>query len=197
MQAMDKLSRQDLHTLESYAQIRPQFRSEVLAHKKNRVVRLGDHATLYFEDRVTIQYQIQEMLRVERIFEPQGIQEELDAYNPLIPDGGNLKATFMLEYDNVEERRQALAKMSGIEDKVWVQVQGFDPVFAIADEDLERETEEKTSSVHFVRFEFTPEMIVAAKNGVALNMGIDHPAYTSKLTPVPDNIKQSLLEDFD
>ena len=196
MLAMEKLSKQDLHTLETYAQIRPQFRSEVLAHKKNRIVRLGDHATLYFEDRMTIQYQIQEMLRVERIFEAPGIQEELDAYNPLIPDGTNLKATFMLEYDDVKERRQALAKMIGIEDKVWVQIEGFGPVFAIADEDLERETEEKTSSVHFVRFEFTAAMISAAKSGAAINIGIDHPACSLKVEPIADNIRRSLLGDF-
>lgn len=193
---MQKLSRQDLHSLEEYAQIRSQFRADILAHKKNRAVALGDHATLYFEDRMTMQYQIQEMLRVERIFEPEGIQEELDAYNPLIPDGTNLKATFMLEYDDVEERREALAKMIGIEDRVWISVEGFEPVFAIADEDMERESEEKTSSVHFLRFEFQPEMIEAARSGADLSMGIDHPAYHAEVSPVSEEVRRALAADF-
>ena len=143
-----KLSRDDRYSLEKYSEVRPDFRAKVMAHKKNRQVRIGEHAALYFEDRLTMQYQIQEMLRVERIFESAGIQDELDAYNPLIPDGSNLKATFMMEYDDIEERRQMLAKLIGVEDKVWVKVDGFDPVYAIADEDLERESEEKTSSSH-------------------------------------------------
>jgi len=193
---MQKLSRQDLFSLEQYAQRRPEFRSEIMAHKKNRLVQLGDHATLYFEDRKTMQYQVQEMLRAERIFEADGIQEELEAYNPLIPDGTNLKATFMLEYDDAEERRQALAKMIGIEDRVWVQVDGFAPVFAIADEDLERDTADKTSSVHFLRFEFTPAMINAARTGAELNMGIDHEAYSAEIAPVAENIRLALIADF-
>jgi len=193
---MQKLSRQDLFSLEEYAQKRSQFRAEVMAHKKNRVVRLGEHAALYFEDRMTMHYQVQEMLRAERIFEADGIREELDAYNPLIPDGTNLKATFMIEYDDVVERRAALAKLIGIEDRVWVQVDGFAPIFAIADEDLERDTEEKTSSVHFLRFEFTPEMIARARSGAEINIGIDHVAYSAEVAPLPDNIRTALVADF-
>jgi len=149
----------------------------VMAHKKDRQVHIGAHATLYFEDRLTMQYQIQEMLRAERIFESGGIQEELDAYNPLIPDGSNWKATFMIEYEDVDERREALARLKGIEDLVWVQVAGFDKVFAIADEDMEREDETKTSSVHFVRFELTGPMAAAVKDGAPVTMGSDHSDY--------------------
>jgi hypothetical protein len=193
---MEKLTRSDLYSLEQYAQTRPEFRSKVIAHKKNRRVPLGDIAALYFEDRLTMQYQIQEMLRVERIFEAEGIQEELDAYNALIPDGSNLKATFMIEVPDEDERRKELARLKGIEDEVWLRVDGFDPVFAIADEDLERENEEKTSSVHFLRFEFTPEMIAAARNGAALGAGISHVAYTRQLEPLPANIRAALIQDF-
>ncbi|HHO69252.1 MAG TPA: DUF3501 family protein, partial [Gammaproteobacteria bacterium] len=150
---MQKLQRSDLFSLEKYAEVRDDFRQKVIAHKKNRRVPLGPMAALYFEDRLTMQYQVQEMLRIERIFEAAGIQEELDAYNPLIPDGSNWKATFMVEIADEAERRRRLAELIGIEDKVWVRVEGFDPVFAIADEDLERDTEDKTSSVHFMRFE--------------------------------------------
>ena len=194
---MQKLAHQDLMTLEQYAKARNDFRAKVMAHKKNRQVQIGRHATLYFEDRLTMQYQVQEMLRAERIFEEAGIQDELDAYNPLIPDGMNLKATFMVEYPDVEERRVALGKLLGIEDKVWVQVADFRKVFAIADEDLERETEEKTSAVHFLRFELAPEMIKALKAGAALDIGIDHPAYTHALTPVPEATRASLAGDLD
>jgi len=194
---MEKLTRQDLYSLEKYAEIRPQFRAEVMEHKKNRQVPIGPNATLYFEDRISMQYQIQEMLRAERIFEAAGIQEELDAYNPLIPDGSNWKATFMMEYPDVEERKQALAKLIGIEDRVWVRVEGFDPVRPIADEDLERETEEKTSSVHFLRFELTPEMVAAVKNGAAIAMGIDHENYNYSVDPVPANVRDSLARDLD
>ncbi len=193
---MQKLTRDDLYSLEKYAEARADFRAKVMAHKKNRQVAIGPHATLYFEDRLTIQYQIQEMLRVERIFEAAGIQEELDAYNPLIPDGANLKATFMIEYPDPEERQQALAKLVGIEDKVWLQVAGFDKVFPIADEDLERDTEEKTSSVHFLRFELIPEMIAAAKSGGAMAMGIDHPNYSYQVEALPDGVRDSLVSDF-
>ena len=150
---MSHLTAHDLMTLEEYARVRPDFRQKVLAHKKDRKVHLGPNATLYFESRLTMQYQVQEMLRVERIFEPEGIADELGAYNPLIPDGTNWKATFMLEFPDVEERKRELAKLVGVEDRVWVRVEGHEPVQAIADEDLERETEEKTSSVHFMRFE--------------------------------------------
>ncbi len=194
---MHKLTRNDLYSLERYAEERPAFRDKVMAHKKNRRVPLGPHATLYFEDRITIQYQVQEMLRAERLFEAAGIQEELDAYNPLIPDGANWKATFMLEYDDVDERRGALEKLIGIEDRVWVKVAGLAPVYAIADEDLERETDDKTSAVHFLRFELTPQMVAAAKEGAALAMGIDLPAYRHALDPLPDNIRDALIKDLD
>jgi len=194
---MDKLTRSDLYSLERYAEERSAFRDMVMAHKKNRRVPLGPHATLYFEDRLTIQYQVQEMLRAERLFEASGIQEELDAYNPLIPDGANWKATFMLEYDDVDERRDALEKLIGIEDRVWVKVAGSAPVFAVADEDLERETEDKTSAVHFLRFELTPQMVAALKEGAELAMGIDLPAYQYALEPLPDNIRDALVKDLD
>jgi len=194
---MDKLTRSDLYSLERYAEERSAFRDMVMAHKKNRRVPLGPYATLYFEDRLTIQYQVQEMLRAERLFEASGIQEELDAYNPLIPDGANWKATFMLEYDDVDERRDALEKLIGIEDRVWVKVAGSAPVFAVADEDLERETEDKTSAVHFLRFELTPQMVAAAKEGAELAMGIDLPAYQYALEPLPDNIRDALVKDLD
>lgn len=194
---MEKLTRSDLYSLEQYAEARPGFRARVIAHKKNRRIPLGDVAALYFEDRLTMQYQIQEMLRIERIFEAEGIQEELDAYNPLIPDGSNLKATFMVEVPDEEERRRVLAELRGIEDEVWLRVDGFEPVFAVADEDLERENAEKTSSVHFMRFEFTPEMIAAARAGAAMGAGITHSAYTRQLEPLPGNIRDSLVQDFD
>ena len=190
------LTREDLYSLEEYATNRPELRAKVMAHKKRRVVHLGEHATLYFEDRLTIQYQIQEMLRVERIFEPEGIAEELKSYNPLIPDGSNLKATFMIEYPDVEERRRQLAKLVGIEDKVWLKVDGFAPVHAIADEDLERDTGDKTSSVHFLRFEFTEDMRKAAKEGAGLSAGVEHPNYTEMVDPLPNDIRDSLAADF-
>src|SRR5205809_534030 len=185
MTPMPKLSRDSLLTLEAYAKARKDFRSKVIAHKKNRTVHLGEHVTLLFEDELTIRYQVQEMLRVERIFEEESIQDEIDAYNPLIPDGRNLKATMLIEYEDIEERRAALARLKGIEDKTWVRVEGCPKVYAIADEDLERETDEKTSSVHFLRFELTKEMAESLKYGVALAIGIDHPAYTIALDPAP------------
>jgi len=191
------LTRDDLYPLEQYAQERADFRARVIQHKKNRTVHLGDHATLYFEDRLTIQYQVQEMLRVEKIFEPEGIEDELAAYNPLIPDGGNLKATFMIEYPDAEERRRQLARLVGIEDKVWLKVEGYDAVYPIADEDLERETEDKTSSVHFLRFEFSEDMRKAAKQGAAVSAGVEHPNYAETLDPLPDNIRDALVADFD
>lgn len=194
---MDKLSSTDLLTLEAYSKQRPEFRREVMAHKANRKIHLGEHATLYFEDRLTIQYQIQEMLRIERIFESKEIQSELDAYNPLIPDGRNWKATFMLEYPDAEQRRAVLATLIGIEDRVWVQVDGKDRVWATADEDLERETEEKTSSVHFLRFELTDDMVGKLKGGADLGMGIEHDNYYAAVQPVPEPIKQALVQDLD
>jgi hypothetical protein len=193
---MNKLSRENLFSLEEYAQRRGEFRAEVMAHKKNRKLALGSNASLYFEDALTMQYQVQEMLRIERIFEAEGIQEELDAYNPLIPDGSNWKATFMMEYPDPEERRVKLAGLIGIEDKVWVQVADFDRVYAIADEDLERADEEKTSSVHFLRFELSPEMVQAVKAGAAVSAGIEHPNYTEAAEPIPGNIRDALAADL-
>jgi len=193
---MSHLTPEDLYSLEEYAKIRGDFRAKVMAHKRDRKVEIGENATLYFEDRLTMQYQIQEMLRIERIFEPDGIADELAAYNPLIPDGRNWKATFMVEYPDAEERRAALANLIGIEDKVWVQVQGLDKVFAIADEDLEREDGTKTSSVHFLRFELTPEMVSALKRGMDLSIGIDHPSYRQNVT-VAEASRTSLVQDLD
>ncbi|MDI3323078.1 DUF3501 family protein [Pontibacterium granulatum] len=194
---MNKLTRDDLLSLEAYADCRDNFRREVMAHKTNRQVKLGNHIRLLFEDRLTMQYQIQEMLRAERIFEADAIQEELDTYNPLIPDGGNWKATMLIEYDDVEQRRQALAELIGVERKVWVRVNGYEPVYAIADEDLERDNEEKTSSVHFLRFELTPEMqrsVLNIKTGV--KMGVDHPQYSVEMA-VPEGSRSALMQDID
>jgi hypothetical protein len=167
-----------------------------MAHKKNRQLPIGPNATLYFEDVLTMHYQIQEMLRAERIFESAGIQEELDAYNPLIPDGSNWKATFMMEYPDEAERRDQLKKLIGIERHVWAQVGDLARISPIADEDLERETEEKTSSVHFLRFELTAEMAQAVRNGAPISMGIDHPAYTYAVEPLPQNVRDSLAQDL-
>jgi len=192
-----KLTRDDLWSLEEYAKRRNDFRAEVMAHKKSRQVAIGPNATLYFEDRLVMQYQVQEMLRIERIFEQDGIQEELDAYNPLIPDGSNWKATFMVEFPDVDERKVALAKLIGIEKKVWVRIGNREKVFPIANEDLDRETEEKTSSVHFLRFELTPEMVAAAKAGEPISMGIDHENYAHVIDALPENIRQSLVGDLD
>ena len=164
-------------SLEQYSQQRSEFRSKVIAHKKHRRVGIGLHLFLYFEDRLTIQYQVQEMLRIEKIFESDGIEEELSAYNPLIPDGHNLKATAMLEYQDVDERKQQLALLRGIEDLVWIQVGGFDPIYAISNEDLERSNAEKTSAVHFMRFELEPDMIAALRGGATLKMGSNHESY--------------------
>jgi hypothetical protein len=193
---MSHLSHADLYSLEEYARIRPEFRAKVIEHKKNRRVQIGPNAALYFEDALTMQYQIQEMLRIERIFEPEGIQEELDVYNPLIPDGLNWKATFMVEFGDVEERKQALAKMLGIDKAVWVQVDGFDKVRPISNEDLDRETEDKTSSVHFMRFELTQAMVDALQGGADLAMGIDHPAYTYTVSQFDPAVRKSLLQDL-
>lgn len=191
-----KLQRDDLYSLEKYAEVRPEFRQRVMAHKKNRRVQVGPHATFYFEDCLTMHYQVQEMLRAERIYEAAGIQEELDAYNPLIPDGSNWKATFMMEYEDPELRTRELARLIGVEDKAWLQVGGHDKVYAIADEDLERENAAKTSSVHFLRFELTPAMVTTAKQGAAIALGIDHPHYTHATAPLPDHVRASLLADL-
>ena len=193
---MKKLIRADLYGLEQYAELRSAFRAQVMAHKEHRRVAIGLHATLYFEDRLTIQYQVQEMLRAERVFETTGIEEELAAYNPLIPDGNNWKATFMIEYDDVSERQHALARMTHIEDRVWVQVSNHERVWAIADEDMDRTNDEKTSAVHFLRFEFTPLMISAAKEGAAIAVGIDHDAYRLQVGRLPPEIHRALSLDF-
>ena len=191
-----KLTRNDLMSLEQYSEARKDFRAKVLDHKSRRTVPVGPNATWYFEDQLTVQYQVQEMLRVERIFEAAGIQDELDAYNPLIPDGSNWKVTFMIEFPDPAERRVRLAELKGIEDRCWVQVAGFDRVWAIADEDLERENEEKTSSVHFMRFELTPQMSDAVKNGAAVSIGIDHDRYRHSVEPLPQAVRDSLAKDL-
>ena len=193
---MPTITRESLLTLEAYARDRKNFRVRVLEHKKARTVHLGEHLTLLFEDELTIRYQVQEMLRIEKIFEEAGIQDELDTYNPLVPDGRNWKATLLVEYEDVEERKRALARLKGIEDRVWVQVDEQPRVHAIADEDLERENDEKTSSVHFVRFELTPAMIAALKSGAGLAIGVDHPEYTATLEPVPHATRTALLADL-
>jgi len=193
---MPALSRDDLWSLEEYAELRPNFRSEVMAHKKARQVALGEHARLYFEDAVTIKYQVQEMLRIEKVFESAGINEELEAYNPLIPDGHNWKATFMVEYADPEERSLRLAQLIGIEDKVWMQVEGCERVYPIADEDLERANETKTSSVHFLRFELTPSMIAAVHSGATIFAGVDHPAYPLEAVILESAVRDSLAGDL-
>lgn len=192
---MKQLTRDDLYSLEKYSAIKTDFRARVMEHKKIRRVPVGDHATLYFEDALTMQYQVQEMLRLERIFEADAIQEELDVYNPLIPNGSNWKATFMLEYDDVEERKKALARLIGIENTVWVRVGSFDKVFAIANEDLDRSAPDKTSAVHFMRFELTPEMVTAVKQGASIKAGIDHPASREE-TELPAVKRDSLAGDL-
>ena len=193
---MPHITRDSLMTLETYSRERQQFRARVMDHKKNRVLHLGGHITLIFEDELTVRYQIQEMLRVERIFEDEGIRDELDAYNPLVPDGSNWKATMMIEYPDVEERRVMLAKLIGVEDRVWIEVAGHARVHAIADEDLERENAEKTSSVHFLRFELTREMVRALKGGARLAVGVDHPACRVTVADVDDAVRASLVNDL-
>ena len=193
---MPKITRESLMTLEAYAKSRKDFRAKVLEHKRARAVHVGPHVTLLFEDELTIRYQIQEMLRIEKTFEEAGIQDELDAYNPLVPDGRNFKATMLIEYEDVEARKAALSKLKGIEDKVWVQVEGCPKVWAIADEDLERENAEKTSAVHFLRFELTKEMADALKYGVALSIGVEHPNYKASLEPVGPETRAALVKDL-
>ena len=192
-----KLDRNSLYSLEEYSQIRPDFRARVLEHKKHRRLALGDHVMLHFEDSLTMQYQVQEMLRIEKIFEAEGIQDELDAYNPLIPDGSNWKATMLIEYPDVEERKAALAQLGGIENEIWVQVGGHERVRAIADEDMERTTDAKTSAVHFLRFELQPEMVTALKSGEALSVGISHANYNLDGVQVPELVRESLIADLD
>jgi hypothetical protein len=191
-----KLAPEDLFSLEQYSKQRPQFRPQVLSHKKRRTLQVGPNATFCFEDRLTVQYQVQEMLRIERIFESEGIADELGAYNPLIPDGSNWKATLLIEYPDPDERKVALAGLKGVEDRCWVQVAGHERVFAIADEDLERENDDKTSSVHFLRFELAPAMVAAAKGGAAVNVGIDHVNYRHAVEPVAPAVRDALVADL-
>ncbi len=193
---MPKITRDSLMTLEAYAKSRLDFRARVLAHKTNRTVPLGKNVTLIFEDELTMRYQVQEMLRVEKIFEEAGIQDELAAYNPMIPDGSNWKATMMIEYPEVDERQRMLAKLIDIEDRVWVRVAGFAPVYAIADEDLDRSTDEKTSAVHFLRFELDDKMKQSLKSGAALAAGVDHPQYRVSVDPLPPTTVTALLADL-
>ncbi len=193
---MTAITRDSLMSLEAYAKARPEFRKRVLAHKKARTLHLGEHVTVIFEDELTIRYQIQEMLRIERTFEEEGIRDELDAYNPLVPDGSNLKATMLIEYENVDERKAALEKLTGVERYVYVEVEGFPRVVAIADEDLPRSTDEKTAAVHFLRFELTREMVVALKRGAQLGVGVDHPAYRASIPEIPKETRDSLVADL-
>jgi Protein of unknown function (DUF3501) len=193
---MQKLAVSDLMSLERYSRERPDFRTRVIAHKRNRQLNVGPNTMWLFEDRLTVQYQVQDMLRTERIFEAEGIAEELAAYNPLIPDGSNWKVTFLIEYTDPEVRRVQLEKLRGVEDRCWVQVSGFERVFAIADEDMERENEVKTSAVHFLRFELSDAMSAKLKGGDALSVGIDHPEYHHQISPAPDNVRASLIADL-
>jgi hypothetical protein len=193
---MAQISRDSLLSLEAYARQRVDFRARVMAHKKSRTVALGEHVTLIFEDELTVRYQIQEMLRIERTFEEQGIQDEIDAYNPLVPDGSNFKATMMVEFPDEAERRVWLARLVGVEDRVWVQVENQPRVYAIADEDLERENDEKTSSVHFLRFELSAEMKRTLQAGAGLVVGVDHPAYTAVVAQLAPAVLQSLRDDL-
>ncbi len=193
---MPHISRDSLMSLEAYSKIRKEFRANIIAHKKNRTVHLGEHVTLQFEDEMTMRYQVQEMLRAERTFEEEGIQSELDAYNPLIPDGSNWKATMLIEYADVDQRQRELTRLIGIEDKVWVRIGDGPRVYAIADEDMERENDTKTSSVHFLRFELDAGTKQALRGGAALAMGVDHPNYRAELAPVPPAARESLLRDL-
>jgi len=192
---MPGIAPESLLTLEAYARERGAFRSKVIEHKKRRTVHLGEHVTLLFEDELTVRYQVQEMLRIERIFEADGIRDELAAYNPLIPDGGNLKVTMMVEYEDPAERRKRLFELSGIQDQIWIQIAEFGKVKGIADEDLEREEEGKTSAVHFLRFELDEPMRRALKQGAALKIGVEHPQYSAQVAVAPD-IRASLAEDL-
>ena len=194
---MNKLSREDLMSLEQYSEQRPEYRAAVMLHKKTRQLPLGDNARLYFENRLTIQYQIQEVLRVEKTFDADGIEEELETYNPLIPDGSNLKATFMLEFPNVEQREGKTVELRGIEHKVWLQAEDCEKVYPIANEDLSRDDGSRTSMVHFFRFEFTPTMVAVLQNGGKLFAGIEHEKYSIGSTEVDDEIRNSLIADFE
>jgi hypothetical protein len=193
---MPQITCDSLMTLEAYAKARPEFRARVMAHKKNRTLALGEHLTLIFEDELTVRYQIQEMLRAERIFEEAGIRGELEAYNPLVPEGSNWKATLMIEYPDVAERSRMLARLIGIEDRVWVQVAGHARVYAIADEDLDRDNAEKTSAVHFLRFELDRAMVRALQQGAGLAVGVDHPEYAATVASVAPAMRASLAADL-
>jgi hypothetical protein len=194
---MQKLARQDLMSLEQYSLERSRLRSEVIAHKQRRAIQVGPNMTWCFEDRTTIRYQVLEMLRTERIFESAGIQDELDAYNPLIPSGSNWKVTLLLEFPDPEARRVALGKLIGVEDRCWMRVSEMERVFAIADEDLNRETDEKTSAVHFLRFELSPSMVQAMKSGAPLSIGVDHADYRHSLSPLPTAMRDALSCDLE
>ena len=194
---MNKLGPGDLYSLEEYARHRAEFRARVIEHKRHRRLHLGDHLTLCFEDRLTMQYQVQEMLRTERIFEEEGIREELEAYNPLIPDGRNWKATLLIEFPDPAERARQLERLVGVEHRVWVQADDLPPVTGIADEDLDRSTETKTSAVHFLRFELSPDVIVALKKGATLRAGVDHPAIAVRIESVPEVVRESLVADLE
>jgi hypothetical protein len=196
METAMTITRDSLMTLEAYARARHSMRDEVMAQKKLRRVKLGENILLIFENELLIRYQIQEMLRVEKIFEEDGILHELESYAPLVPDGNNFKVTMQIEYADEEQRKAMLAKLKGVEDRVWVRVAGFDPVFAIADEDLERENAEKTSAVHFLRFELSAGMVAAAKGGAAISVGVDHPAYTANTGALPEAARNSLISDL-
>ena len=196
MSGRPKIERNSLLSLEAYARQRSEFRARVIAHKRNRKVDLGGHVALAFEDELTIRYQIQEMLRIERVFEEDGIRGELEAYAPLVPDGRNFKATMMIEYPDPTERKRMLARLKGIEDRVWVRVEGAERVYAVADEDLERENEEKTSAVHFLRFELSEPMAQALKRGASLAIGVDHPEYRAEIPAVPPAVRNALVADL-
>ena len=189
------IERSSLLSLEAYARERSSFRAKVLEHKKHRTVSLGEHVTLLFEDELTVRYQVQEMLRIERIFEEDGIRHELEAYNPLVPDGANWKATMLIEYPEADERRRMLARLKGIERRVWVRIGGGERIYAVADEDLERENDEKTSSVHFLRFELGTAA-APLKQGASVAVGVDHPEYRAELDPVPPEVRAALAKDL-
>lgn len=190
------LTRDDILTLEQYQEQRPKIRAQTMLHKKSRNLPIGPHVTMYFEDAMTLKYQIQEILRAEKIFDAEGITDEIETYNAMMPTGTNWKATMMIEYIDVAERVAALSQLIGIDRVTWVQVEGFDKVFAISNEDLERETEDKTSAVHFMRFELPEDMIAAVKDGAQVNVGIDHENYMHSVSPVPDNYRQALVNDL-
>ena len=193
---MTKLTREDLYSLEQYSEMRDEFRRKLIAHKENRRLELGENLLLMFEDKLIMQYQIQEMLKAEKIFEADAIEEELGVYNPMIPDGTNWKATMLIQYTDIEERQRQLARLIGIENTIWMQVDGFEKIYAISDEDLERDNEEKTSAVHFMRYELDDDMVKAAKAGATISAGVEHENYQANLSPVPKNLQDSLVGDL-